>query len=252
MPRRPRNFLSCSFFHLIVQGINKEYIFANDIYKNIYLKLIKNYSKKFDIKLLAYCIMNNHTHILVYSSNISNISNFMKSINTTYAKYFNQTQERVGYVFRDRFLSQPINSEVHLFKCIAYIHNNPVKAHLVENLLDYKFSSYRDYLYKNGIINNEILNLIFGPSHNSYIETLSPYYNCFTNDIADIKEDCISTSSLISNFVNSINIPLTEILKDSHSTSLLIKYLHTNGISIRKISSLLGISRNIVYKYIKN
>lgn len=57
---------------------------------------------------MAYCIMNNHVHLLVYSEEVQKLSKMMQKINTAYAKYYNECNERVGYVFRDRYLSQPI------------------------------------------------------------------------------------------------------------------------------------------------
>lgn len=79
-------------------------------------------------KLVAYCVMSNHAHILVYTEDIREISLFMKKVNTTYAIYYNKNEVRVGYVFANRYYSQSIKNERHLLTCIQYIHQNPVKA----------------------------------------------------------------------------------------------------------------------------
>ena len=70
MPRSARENLHTSFFHVIVQGINKSYIFEEDKYKQEYLKFIKQASKKYNIEIISYCIMSNHAHILIYSNNV--------------------------------------------------------------------------------------------------------------------------------------------------------------------------------------
>ena len=86
----------------------------------------------------------------------------MKRVNESYARFYNYKKNRVGYVFRDRFLSEPINNQNYLLHCISYIHNNPVKAGLVNSCENYKFSSYNDYINKSGFINGEIIKLVFG------------------------------------------------------------------------------------------
>ncbi len=146
MPRHARKEYETLFFHIIVQGIDKEYIFnrEEDIMK--YLNIIGKKLKESEIKIISYCIMNNHAHFLIYAESIKELSAFMSKINTSYAKYYNKEKDRVGYVFRDRYKSEPIMSEAYLIKCINYIHNNPVKANIVKKCADYKYSSYSKFL----------------------------------------------------------------------------------------------------------
>lgn len=147
MPRHARKYYDTSFFHVIVQGINKEYIFKTERYINEYKKLLNKNKEDTSIEILAYSIMNNHAHLLIYANKIEEMSKFMKKVNTSYAKYYNYMENnRVGYVFRDRYLSEPIENEAYLIKCISYIHENPVKAGIVERKQDYRHSSYREYL----------------------------------------------------------------------------------------------------------
>ena len=143
IPRRSRKNLNASFFHVIVQGHKKEYIFEKERYIYQYIKLLKKYIKETNIKIVAYCIMNNHAHFLLRVENVQELSKFMHKINTLYARYYNyMLEDRVGYVYRDRFLSEPITSQRYLVECIKYIHNNPVKAKIVNHCSQYKFSSY--------------------------------------------------------------------------------------------------------------
>ena len=90
--------------------------------------------------------MDNHAHILTYSENINDLSIFMKKTNTEYAKYYNKTQNRVGFVFRNRFDSKTIYNQEYLLQCIKYIHMNPVKAKITAHPEDYPWSSYRTIL----------------------------------------------------------------------------------------------------------
>ena len=102
MARGPRKHINMSFYHIMVQGINKEYIFNKDEDKRQYLKFINKVKGKNDIYIISYCIMDNHVHILIKEDSIECISRFMHKVNTLYAIYFNKKYNRVGYVFRDR------------------------------------------------------------------------------------------------------------------------------------------------------
>lgn len=161
MPRRARKDLSASFFHVIAQGLNKEFIFTDDEYKRKYLKLLECEKVNYELEIIAYAIMNNHVHMIIYSEKNNELSKFMKKVNELYARFYNYKKNRVGYVFRDRFLSEPITNESYLLRCISYIHNNPVKAGLVDCCENYKFSSYNDYINKSGFINDDIIKLVF-------------------------------------------------------------------------------------------
>ena len=128
MPRYPRNYIKTCFFHVITQGIEKTYIFESE--EDIEFYLVKMYSlnQECEIKIIAYCIMNNHAHILLETSKVENLAKFMQRLNTAYAKYYNKKYSRVGYVFRNRYRSEGIYNEKYLYNCIKYIHYNPVKA----------------------------------------------------------------------------------------------------------------------------
>ena len=80
MPRIARNSFCTSFFHVIVQGINKEYIFDKKEYIEKYLELIGKYNKEYNIEILAYCIMNNHAHLLIYSEDCKEMVRFTHSV----------------------------------------------------------------------------------------------------------------------------------------------------------------------------
>ena len=146
IPRIARQYKNASFFHIIVQGIRKEDIFRKERYINEYLKLIKKYAKDLNIKIIAYCIMNNHAHLLLETKQIEYISKMMQKVNSLYARYYNYMENgRVGYVFRDRFISEAIKNKTYLINCVKYIHNNPVKAGICNKSSDYKHSSFNIY-----------------------------------------------------------------------------------------------------------
>lgn len=173
MPRKPRYTHQSTFFHVIVQGIEKRFIFPSHHFISYYFNLLnktinnKNVFPDFEQmpKLIAYCIMNNHAHFLL-KSEPQQLSKLMHRVNLKYAQFYNDKLERVGYVFRNRFLSEPITDQNYLLNCTAYIHQNPIKAHLVRNCEDYRYSSYHDYLTDTGIATKENKEILFYDSQN--------------------------------------------------------------------------------------
>lgn len=242
MPRYSRNALNGNFFHVIVQGLNKEYIFYQDIYKKKYKQLLIKESREYNIQIIAYCIMNNHTHILIFTESIEDMSKCMHKINTNYARFYNKENDRVGFVFRDRYYTQPVMNEKHLLTCIAYIHKNPVKAGLVENESEYEYSSYNEYINKaeRQVISNEAEKIAFN-----------------TEDPVKVKE--------MFEFIHKMRLEETEILEidekvdyntiiekykiENATTEEIVLQLHyAHKLSTRNIAMLLKISRYRVRK----
>ena len=98
MPRIARRDYNTSFFHVMVQGIRKEFVFNDKEDMECYLGLIYVYMKKHKVKIISYCMMNNHMHLLAYVDKIESLSKFMKGINTTYAMHYNKKYKKDGYV----------------------------------------------------------------------------------------------------------------------------------------------------------
>lgn len=92
------------------------------------------------INLLAYCLMTNHFHLLVRQAQSHGISEFIRSICTSYSMYFNKKYKRVGSLFQGIFKAIDIEEENYLLWVSRYIHRNP------SNFRDYPYSSYQDYV----------------------------------------------------------------------------------------------------------
>ena len=99
MPRIAKREYDTSFFHIMVQGIRKEYIFEDIKDKEKYINMLYKKLEKNNIKIIAYCIMSNHAHMLIYVENIKELSEYMRAVNTAYALYYNKKYRKAGYVF---------------------------------------------------------------------------------------------------------------------------------------------------------
>ena len=135
MPRIARKNINTNYMHIMIQGIEKKNIFQTKDSKLYYLNILsKNINEYSNIYLLAYCIMDNHIHLLFYCDDKQNLSNLMNKTNTSFAIWYNKIKDRVGYVYRDRYNVQSIKDEQHLFNSLSYIHNNPVKSKMVDEM----------------------------------------------------------------------------------------------------------------------
>lgn len=233
----------------MVQGINKEKIFFEEREKHEYLKLLNQNKNEYGVDIIAYCVMNNHVHILINTESTNKLTKFMHKVNTSYGIYFNKNRNRVGYVYRDRFKTQVINNEKHLYNCILYIHNNPVKANICDDASKYRFSSYKKFLYEE---NEEVLTRIF-ESKEKYIKA-NKIENLKDMDFIEDEED---KDTYIKNFIDSYlatnKINYAEMTIDNNKLEeISIKLKKTFNISNLKISRYLGVSKYKIEKLINN
>lgn len=185
MSRIARENIKTPFLHVMVQGVNKEYIFNKESYIKMYLSIFNKYKQDYEITLIAYCIMNNHAHFLVYTEDIKGLGRFMQKVNLIYASKYNELESRVGVLFRNRYKTEPIEDRKYLLNCIKYIHNNPVKAGIVNRCEDYRYSSYNDYVKNIGIAKSDILKSIFGQNCN-YILLFERTYDRIFMDLDEV------------------------------------------------------------------
>ena len=251
MPRKARIKNNTKVFHVMIQGINQEYIFDEDVEKKTYLKYLKEKIKDKDLQMISYCIMSNHAHFLIYTDDVKEISKLMSQLNTKYAIFYNKMHNRCGFVFRNRYRSEQVFTRPHLISCINYIHNNPVKAGICMKKSDYKYSSYNEY--KNNSILLEMDNIIdvfkdYDIDVKDILEEkYEPYkfieYSEFENK-EELKKHIIEDFLKKKN-INNLNeiINNIEYLKDL-SNLMYIEYNFTQ----KEIAELLGINRLKIHR----
>lgn len=249
MPRRARKNLGSNYVHLIIQGINREYIFQKKEWKEEYIKILKDKIKNTDIEILAYCIMDNHAHFLMYCEKLEEISNLMGKANTTYAMRYNKINKRKGFVFRDRFFTQPILDEIQLYNCLVYIHKKPIKAGICSEMQDYNYSSYNEYIKEKRLITDNSIKLLFGSKY-KYIEQFNTVHNELKEieDIKDIIECGDNIEELLKKYENKIKGNLIE--HEAEFGKLLLEMRHRFGLSLREMSNIFKMNKDKLNKYI--
>ncbi len=249
MPRKARKNIESHYAHLIIQGINRENIFKKKEWKEDYIKILKNKIDNTNIEILAYCMMDNHAHFLMYYETLGDVSNLMRKINTTYAMRYNKINKRVGFVFRDRFFTQPILNEIQLYNCLVYIHRNPVKAGICLKMQDYNYSSYNEYIKEKNLITDNSIELLFGSKY-KYIEQFNAIHSKLQEieDIKDVMEYKDNREELLKKYENKIKGNLVE--NEVEFGNLLLEMRQKCGISLREMSNILKINKDKLNKYI--
>ncbi len=249
-PRIARKNIKAQFLHVMVQGVNKEFIFYKKEYIKKYLEIIRENKKDYNLEILAYCIMNNHVHFLVYTKDIEKFGKFMQRINLLYAQMYNKKENRCGVLFRNRYKSEPIYDIKHLINCIKYIHNNPVKAQMVLNCEDYEFSSYNDYIKNEGPTRYKIMKEIFGENCD-YANLFEQSFDKRFMDAEYENEETINSYILegIREFKKEFCLNTVEILSNREIFKELIIFLKENcRLKYTEISKFFDISRGSMQK----
>ncbi|MFZ3062562.1 MAG: transposase [Actinomycetota bacterium] len=156
MPRKLRVDIGGYIYHLTARGNNKEQIFYRKDDYEIYLDSIKRAKERIPFTLFTYVLMPNHIHLLLEPQKDGDIGRIMQIVQTRYAVHFNLRHQRCGHTFQGRFHSVLVEEEPHLLELSRYIHLNPLRAGLVQNCIDYPYSSYKVYLKGNG---NNLINI---------------------------------------------------------------------------------------------
>ncbi len=213
MARVCKENINTSFFHIMVQGNNKEYIFNSMQDINQYMKIMKDTKEKIDSTILAYCIMNNHAHMLFYEENIEKLTKYMHRINMMYAKYYNKEHNRVGYVFRDRYKTQP---------------------------KEYQYSSYNNNIFYTGTeLEKNIRKNLCLQNENNVLDKEDQFV--FMENEVNKEEIC---KELVEEIITKNHITKEELCQNEALLSLAIKKLkYENSISYRMMETILGVNR---------
>ncbi len=251
IPRVARKNHISQYFHIVVKGINAEYIFRKKEYMEKYKNLLKKNAKNHQINILAYCIMNNHAHILLYTKEKTEMASFMQKTNTSYAKYYNFYEDREGYVFKGRYYTQNILSLKQLYNCLVYIHKNPIKANLVTKMEDYPFSSYHEFFKDKEIIDEQSIKLLELKLDNYYNDLIKIHRMEDITDIFDIKE-YIDAQQILREYENNYKQPIKKLKEQNEILEKIIVDLNEKaGMPIRKIAEKISVNKNKVNKILK-
>jgi len=134
-----------AWYHVMNRGLGRNAIFDTDSHRKLFLDLLSEISKRYQVEIHAYCLMGNHYHLLLRTP-LGNLSRAMRHLNGLYTQRYNISMQRDGPLFRGRYKSIVVDADTYLLRLSRYIHCNPISAKIVKQCQDYRWSSYPAYL----------------------------------------------------------------------------------------------------------
>ena len=248
--RTARKQSEADIYHVIARGTGQQIIFEDDADREEFLRLLQAETKESDFELYAWCLMSNHVHMLVHAT-LESLALRMRHLLGTYAMRFNQKSGRVGHLFQDRFLSEPVNDDAYLMTLIRYIHQNPLKAKIAE-VDQYQWSSYREYLSGEGICDTSFPLAVFGSLEQfehlnqlplpSTAACLEVHGNRPVRAMPD--EDAMMYAN---NLLGDIKLDALKALPIKERNSYIAE-LRRAGFSVRQIARLTGIGKGSIQR----
>lgn len=273
MARQARERTEDSIYHIIQRGNNRKAIFKSNDDKNKYLDILKKKMDIFNFKIYAYCLMDNHVHMIIYD-NGNDISKIMKSLSISYVSYFNRKYDSVGHLFQGRYKSEIVTDDEYLLELVRYIHNNPVKAQLVRKPEIFEYSSHKLYLYAkdNDLIDIDYVLNILNPDRKKAVKLLDKFVkNTDQEDLPEINYfeksseiklkkdrellDTLEKSKVyLHSRLQSEHITLEQLLNNKKKRNSFIKDIRKNSkLTLKEIGALFGgIKTSTLSKIINN
>ena len=251
-------------YHVMVRGNERRDIFLDDEDRSRFIDTLYEKSKNNRYAVYAYCLMDNHVHLLIMEGN-EEISLIMKRINVSYAYYFNKKYGRIGHLFQDRFKSEVIEDESYLLAVVRYIHNNPVMAGMVRYARDYKWSSFSLYLNKISntisVVDTSVILELFSHDRKRAVELFKEYSQRENEDgFIDVKDETNVNKSIqneidarlfIVDFLQKKNACLDDLKMRKNVVlreALIIELRNKSSLSVRQMANLLDMDRNITQR----
>jgi putative transposase len=145
MPRSARIVIPDIAHHVIQRGNRQQTIFFSDDDRQGYLDLLKIAMRKTQTRCLAWCLMDNHVHLVLVPTNADGLRATLAVVHTAYSQRINTAHGVTGHLFQGRFLSYPMD-DAHMMVAARYVENNPVAAGMVDRAEEYRWSSAKAHV----------------------------------------------------------------------------------------------------------
>lgn len=246
MPRTARKQSESSIYHVINRGEGKQIIFEDDADRSFFMKRLAVLLDEEGGKLLAWCLMDNHFHLLICIPH-NHLDKVMHRLQAGYAGYFNRVHGHDGAVFAGRFKSEPVETDEYLMTVVRYIHENPRKAG-IRNGLSYRWSSYREYCNQKGYADTAfVLGVFGGITEFETFHTANHLDDCCL-DVNGVPRHSINDEAARSVADALLGVGAIGRLKgaDKQTRDAALAALKAQGLSVRQIQRLTGISLGVI------
>ncbi|WP_352418300.1 transposase [Proteiniborus sp.] len=227
MSRGPREKSNSGIYHIMLRGINRQTIFEDNEDRTKFLETLRSYKNISKYQIYGYCIMDNHVHILIKEVEES-ISMAMKRICASYVHWYSDKYERCGHLFQE----------------------NPAKANMTKNIIEYKWTSYHEYIRRTSIVDIDFGFNLFSMDKKKATDLFIKFMNENNKDkCLDDEEKVRLSDNEVMDYINRLGIVNISILEqlDRDRRDEVIKILKKiEGVTIRQLSRITGISKSVI------
>ncbi len=247
MPRGPRQKSESGIYHVMLKGIDGRNIFMHEGDRKKFLSQMLQAQEKGGFSILAYCLMDNHAHLLLEEN--EELGTTMKRITVGYVLWHNHNYGRIGHLFQNRYLSEVVETDEYLVTVARYIHQNPVKAGLVDKAVKYKWSSYQQYI---DAYNGKAVQI--NPDRiKVYFKTRADFEAFMSIQKDDKCLDYRNTSKmtddqLTAKIKKDYQIESAQKLAKEQRDALIQDIYKNERTSIRQVARVLGVSKGVIEK----
>ena len=245
MARKARKLSESGFYHIMFRGINHQNIFEEDDDFAYMLEILKDLKLELNFEIQAYCFMSNHAHLLLKEEKRGDISNILKRLLIKYVMKFNRKYQRSGALIESRYKSKAVEIDEYFIPLIIYIHQNPMRAGIVKNPINYLYSSYREYINGGNFVDVKLAFDLIGKEKWIKVNEQLIEQNFEVEGRLKLTEEEIRRK--IKKNIQNVEPQEIESMEKAERDQILNK-LKSLGLSIREIERATGISRGIIAK----
>lgn len=245
MPRRARQKSGTDIYHVILRGINRQQIFYDEEDYEYFIHLLNRFQKVSQYEVYAYCLMGNHIHLLIKVDQ-EPLSTIFKRIGAAFVYWYNMKYQRSGHLFQDRFKSEPVETEKYFMTVLRYIFRNPVKAGICTSPFDYPYSNAK------AVMSRERPAFPCDITDDALADFIAQKQEDVCMDISEEPRRGVTESAAKDLIRKEFGTLFPLISKENREAidSSIIR-LARQGISIRQLSRLTGISKSIIERALK-
>src|SRR5262245_14934615 len=141
MPRPKRLAPGGYCYHVLNRGNARQQVFHKPADYAAFLRLLDEAHERRPMRILSYCLMPNHFHLVLWPRKDGDLSRWMQWLQTTHVRRYHEHYHTTGHVWQGRFKAFPIQEDEHLLTVLRYVERNPLRAGLVSSVDDWPWSS---------------------------------------------------------------------------------------------------------------
>lgn len=246
MTSRPRAISEGGFYHVYARGVGGQIVYEDDADRKAFLVALRRGMRERDIELHAWCLMDNHFHLLV-RGDLGEVSGCLQAALSLYARSFNLRYGRKGHVFQGPFGSQAIADDAYFLQAMRYIHQNPERGGIA-SVDAYRWSSYREYVGAPVLVKVDLALAMLG-SVDEFVRfhRLSSEINLI--EPGDVRGEAAAKRALQTAIeeLGFETLHAVRSLSRAERDSCLAR-LRARGLTTRQIARITGVSQSIVVR----